>query len=73
MNTQYAAMADSEERATMGQVLTQLNTMADRLAVAATRRPLPHLEPGAAVGLDLAPYVPPEQVQEVTPDASCCV
>eukprot|EP00198_Chlamydomonas_reinhardtii_P007686 XP_001697023.1 predicted protein [Chlamydomonas reinhardtii] len=65
VNTQYAAMADSEERATMGQVLTQLNTMADRLAVAATRRPLPHLEPGAAVGLDLAPYVPPEQLYGV--------
>ncbi len=61
VNTQYAAMADSEERATMGQVLNQLNTMADRLAVAATRRPLPHLEvPVSAV--DVAPYVPPEQV-----------
>ncbi|KAG2453534.1 hypothetical protein HYH02_001753 [Chlamydomonas schloesseri] len=61
VNTQYAAMADSEERATMGQVLNQLTTMADRLAVAATRRPLPPLE----APLDVAPYVAPEQVHEL--------
>ncbi|KAG2498982.1 hypothetical protein HYH03_003169 [Edaphochlamys debaryana] len=63
VNQEYASMADSEEKVAMGQVLQQLTTMADRLAVAATRRPVPG---GLAEGaLDLAPYVPPEQVYGV--------
>ncbi|GIL70774.1 hypothetical protein Vretifemale_1339, partial [Volvox reticuliferus] len=67
VNRQYATMADPDEKAAMGQVLSQLTTMADRLAVAATRRPLPPtppVPPPSAVdtATHLAPYVRPEEV-----------
>ncbi|GLI58635.1 hypothetical protein VaNZ11_000371, partial [Volvox africanus] len=67
VNRQYAAMADPDEKAAMGQVLSQLTTMADRLAVAATRRPLPPTPPvpppiAIDAAADLAPYVRPEEL-----------
>ncbi len=69
MNRQYAAMADPDEKAAMGQVLSQLTTMADRLAVAATRRPLLSPTEAAPAAADAAttvdavvPYLRPEQL-----------
>ncbi|GFR43915.1 hypothetical protein Agub_g5049, partial [Astrephomene gubernaculifera] len=48
VNQQYSPVADADERAAMGQVLSQLTTMADRLAVAAARKPMPPLQPPSA-------------------------